>query len=399
MTGIRGTNKDDYCSANMTHNNKIVLLFLSLSLMSSCSPPRGDKMDSCHYVPLRTTEEVTDLTPFVSNLDLIKVGAGDDGLPGISKILFSEPLVLLSGGVVYSASSDFKDITRVGNVGRGPGEYLSIKDIAINSLGDEIWCMDVLNSVLRYDLMSLGYLGRIDFQKNAREYARAMIPQKNNSVALYTPNPDGNIPQGNKTFYCISIFNSSGREVDQKLSWTQYNVMAGFSNPVSVVGQGKYVLSPESSNVAYVFDDEGVNQLIVFDFGSKWIPSNYLNPRNGDPIKKIGDIFEMDCFKLISSIYFPGDNLYFHAYGKDSSSWNFYLSKDGSHGIRWRSIGSSSPPISAIASEGEYLYFPYEDYGLVEKEEDPLKQYVIQTLGSPENKGSSYLIKIKLNVD
>ena len=193
MTGIRGTNKDDYCSANMTHNNKIVLLFLSLSLMSSCSPPRGDKMDSCHYVPLRTTEEVTDLTPFVSNLDLIKVGAGDDGLPGISKILFSEPLVLLSGGVVYSASSDFKDITKVGNVGRGPGEYLSIKDIAINSLGDEIWCMDVLNSVLRYDLMSLGYLGRIDFQKNAREYARAMIPQKNNSVALYTPNPDGNI--------------------------------------------------------------------------------------------------------------------------------------------------------------------------------------------------------------
>ena len=225
-----------------------------------------------------------------------------------------------------------------------------------------------------------------------------MIPQENNSIALYTPNPDGNIPQGQNTFYCLSYFNETGKEFDRDLPWTQYNVMASISNPVSVAADRQYVLSPESSNIAYVFDEQGINMRLEFDFGSKWIPSGFFNPKNGDPIKKVGDLFEMDCFKLISSIYYPGSNLYFHAYGKDSSSWNFYLSKDGTNGIRWKSLGIASPPIYAVASDGEYLYFPYDDYGLVEDEKDPLKCLVINKFGVPAEVGVSYLIKVKFHV-
>lgn len=57
-----------------------------------------------------------------------------------------------------------------------------------------------------------------------------------------------------------------------------------------------------------------------------------------------------------------------------------------------------SPPISAIAAEGDSLYFLYDDYGYVEDEQDPLKKAVIEKFGFPETKGSTYLIKVKMDV-
>lgn len=373
-------------------------LFFLLMFIASCSFRPSDKdVESLIYTPLKTTEEVDDLLPYISDLEVFPVGSDGAARPGISKILFAEPIVFLSGGVVFSASPDWERIIQVGNVGRGPEEYLSVKDIVINSGGDELWCMDVLNSILRFDLKTFAFLGKIECEKNG--YARAMIPQENNHVVLYTPNPPDAFPEKHETFYCMSIYNSSGKTIDQQLPWTQYNVMAGFSNPVSIEDNSKYILTPESSYIAYVFDNNRIDYQIVFNFGSKWIPSNFINPKDGDHARKVGDLFDMDCFKLISSVYFPDDNLYFHAFGKESSSWNFYMSKDGTHGIRWCSVGIMTPPISAIASKDGFLYFVYDDYGHVKEEQDPLKKCVIQKFGKPDNTESSYLIKVKFNVE
>lgn len=370
------------------------------AIISSCSTRGGmNCAEVLHFSPLRATQEVEDLLPYVSDLEIIQVGTDSIGCPGLSKILYSNPIVFLAGGVVFVTTPAFYDIQKVGNVGRGPGEYLSIKDIAISAEGNEIWCMDVLNSVFRYDIKTLGYLGKIDFKKDKEEYARAMIPQDNDIVALYTPNPVGFFPQDHETFNCLTYFNLSGNAVDRQLPWTQVNVMAGFSNPVSTKNPGEYILTPESSNIAYVFNNSGLDHQIVFDFGSKWIPEKYFAPKGGDPSAKIGDLFEKNCFKLISSVYYLGENLYFHAFGKDSSSWNFFLPKDGSHGIRWRSIGAGTPPISAIASDGEYLIFNFEDYGSTEAEADPLKKCVIHKFGLPQKSGVTYLIKVKFHVN
>ena len=337
--------------------------------------------------------------PYVSDIEVIQVGADSTGFPGLSKILYADPIVFLAGGVVFVTTPAFQDIYKVGDVGRGPGEYLSIKDIAISADCNEIWCMDVLNSVFRYDINTLAFLGKIEFKKDKEEYARAMIPQENEIVALYTPNPVGFFPHDHETFNCLTYFNLSGNVVDRQLPWTQVNVMAGFSNPVSTKISGEYILTPESSNIAYVFNNSGLDHQIFFDFGSKWIPEKYFTPKGGDPSAKIGDLFEKDCFKLISSVFYLGDNLYFHAFGKDSASWNFFLPKNGSRGIRWRSIGTGAPPISAIASDGEYLIFNYEDYGSIEAEHDPLKQCVIRKFGLPQKPGFTHLIKVKIHVD
>lgn len=378
------------------HSRKTSPLLLCLIALSCSSRPGVEDTVSWQVSPLRATEEVDDLAPYVSELEVFPVGSDGIARPGISKILFSDPIVFLSGGVAFSASPDWKTVKQIGNIGRGPAEYLSVKDIMINAAGDELWCMDVLNSILRYDLSTMSFMGKVECEKKG--YARAMIPLENNGVALYTPNPPGAFPEKHETFYCLSYYTASGKTVDQWLPWTQFNVMAGFSNPVSTAAPNTSILIPESSNIAYVFENNGLDHQIIFDFGNKWIPLNFINPKDGDHARKVGDLFDLDCFKLISSVFFPAGDLYFHAFGKESSSWNFFISKDGTNGIRWRSVGGMAPPISAIASRDEYLYFMYDDYGYAEEEQDPLKRLVIEKYGLPVEIGSTYLIKVRFDV-
>ena len=381
----------------MKHIENLAFLLLGIFVSSCAGRPGAGGADALRLAPLRATQEVEDLSPYISDLEIIPVGVGDNRISNIAKIVYADPVVFLSGGTVYVTGPDFQQVRKVGNVGRGPGEYLSVKDVVVNADGDEIWCMDVSNAILRYDLKTQDYLGKIEFEMDSREYVRAMIPLEQDVVALYTPNPAGDFPQGNETFNCLTCFDLSGNVVDRQLPWTQFNVMAAFSIPVSVNVSGEYILTPESSDVAYVYNRSGLDRQIVFDFGSKWIPRNFFDPKNGDPAPKVGDLFDRDCFKLISSVFYTGQDLYFHAFGKDSSFWNFFLPKDGSQGIRWKSIGTTSMPISAVASDGEYLIFNYEDYGSTEEESDPLKKCVLQKFGMPQEPGTLCLIKVKLH--
>ena len=370
---------------------------LCCCLFYSCTMGSRDDDSSFRRIePLKVTMQVEDLEPYISHIEVFPIGRDTVARPGISKIVFSDPIVFLSGGIVFYASSDWQDIKRLGNVGRGPSEYLSIKDISINAAEDEIWCLDVLDSILRYDLRTGTFLGRITFDKKG--YVRAMIPKDQNSVLLYTPNPFGDYPRHRRTFYCLNKYDLSGRMINQELPWTQFNVMASFSIPVAITDRKYHVLTPESSNISYIFENGGNVSRLMMDFGNKWIPSNYFNPKGGDPAERVGELFSADYYKLIASVFLPEDNIYFHAFGNESSSWNYYISKDGTHGIRWKSVGIMTPPISAVASNGGYLYFLYDDYGYVTEEKDPLKKYVIDKYGMPEKMGPSYLIKVRFDV-
>ena len=380
----------------MKNIKRLTPLLLGIFLISCSSRNGAGDGNALHITPLRATQEVEDLTPYIADLQIVQVGPDSVAIPGISKILFSDPVLFLARGAVYATTPDFRELRQVGRFGRGPGEYLSVKDVAVNADGDEIWCMDVTNAVFRYDLKTLSYLGRIDFKMDQKEYIRAMIPQENSTVTLYTPNPPGGFPQKDETFSCLTLCDLSGEVIDRQLPWTQFNVMAAFSIPVSANATGEYILTPESSSISYVFSPSGLDRQIAFDFGSKWIPRNFFIPNDPDHGQKLGDLFDRDCYKLISSVFYSGQDLYFMAFGKDSSRWNFYIPGDGSRGIRWRSIGGAAPPICAIASDGEYLLFDYEDYAYAEDDErDPLKKCVLQKFGRPQKTAASYLIKVR----
>lgn len=371
------------------------------SSLSSCFSNKESDKDVKVIQPLKDTKIITDLAPYVEELELIPMSSDSVFLSGISKMLVTKnKYYVISGGVVFSMSKTGMNIKRVGNIGRGPGEYILLKDIALNLDGTELWCMDALNALLIFDVGNDTFLRRLDVANINLGYARSILPLKDNSFALYIPNPvSKDIVKDNVVFNCLRIFNREGRELEEQLPWNDFHINASFSVPVSFSDNKTYVLAPEASCPCIIYENGEEKEQVFFDFGSKNVPYRFAFRRGGDPMEMIGEIFEKDYFKLVSDVFFPKGDTYFHAFGKESSSWNFYIPNNESTGIRWKSVGLLTPPISAVATEEGYLFFVYEDYGqiAIEDEQDPLKRCVLDKYGVSSS-STSCLIKVKIHV-
>lgn len=366
---------------------------LTLGLLLGCTNNRSYDENIPLFV-LRAnsvTDEVTDLSSYISELEVIPLVKDTTAFRGVTKLLISDRYFVLSGGVVFSTSLDGVDWIKIGNVGRGPGEYLSVKDIAISPDGKELWCIELYNSVLRYNAVNGVFKGKVDIPKNVG-YVKGIIPVSPTEFALYIPNPTSG--------YCLKYYDINGREQGSEMPYLQYNFDMGFSIPITVSEGTIYSVSPESKMPTVVYRNGKPEMQFVFDFGSKTPPDKYYSLKQDDPWKGLGELFELDYFKSVSSVFFINDEMYFRAFGRGSSSWNYYINKDRTRGIRWQSIGVMSPPICSIASTEGYTFFPYEDYGYIgfEEEKDALKKLVIEKYGLPEHAGGTFIIKVKFDV-
>lgn len=347
--------------------------------------------------PLEVTKIVDDLSSYIDEICVVPAGNDSVCLSAISKLVFDDNRIFaLSAGLVFRMDDAGDRIIQVGRTGRGPGEYISAKDIAINNNGTELWCLDVSNKVLRFCLEDGSFISEISTSQEIGE-ARCVIPTSENTFLLYVPNPFSYDMTSESRFSCIQKFNIAGKSLGDDLPWQGFHIDSSFSNPVSCF-EGNYILMPESSEPGIIFSKDGENTRIWFDFGRQNIPDNYFFKNGADPWSKVSDAFEEDYYKLVSSVYFPKGDTYFRAFGRSSSAWNFYIPRNGASGIRWQSVGVLTPPIGCIGSSDGYLYFPYYDYGLNDNEIDPLKKCVINRFGLPEEKDKTYLIKVKFNV-
>lgn len=378
----------------------VIHIAVTIICLVGCARQDVDR-DSLTVSPLSSSVLVDEIDPYIEEVELIPVSAQTEVLSSISKLIpYGTNYLVLSGGVVYSVSNDGNSVRRVGETGRGPGEYLMVKDIALNHSQDELWCLDVSNMLLAFDSETLDFIRSVK-PMNTDEYARAIIPGDGNSFFLFFPTPlSSELNDESTSFSCIKQFDAKGRIVKMGHEWDGFFVDAAFSSPVSF-SDGKYILSPGTSMPGVVFNDGVEEYSLTFDFGRHTVPKNYFNGSIASPWERVSELFEKDYYKLVSSVYSFGNDLYFRAFGKQSSLWNFVLSKDSSRGIRWQSIGSKTVPISAIGVQDGYLLFPYDDYGFntAEEEQDPLKSYVIRKYGLPDESHdiNTYLIKVKFN--
>ena len=68
--------------------------------------------------PLEETTEVSDLSEYISEVELIRMGTDSNVIPSISKLIPTRDcFFLISGGVVFSMSKDGSKIQKIGRVG------------------------------------------------------------------------------------------------------------------------------------------------------------------------------------------------------------------------------------------------------------------------------------------
>jgi len=375
------------------HSRKISLWAFACALFVACSERVAsiDNLLMYELKPNDITEEVSDLSGYISELEVVTLSKDSIAFKSINKLLVSNRYyIVLSGGVVFSVSIEDYNLIKIGDVGRGPGEYLSIKDIAISPDNKELWCLELYNSILRYDISDGAFLGKIEIPKNIG-YAKAIVPLNPDEFGLYIPNPTSG--------FCLNFFNSDGKDLGSALDYKQYNFDMGFSIPVTVTDGNTYAISPESKMPSVVYRNGIPEMQLRFDFGNKNVPDKFYSVNQRDPWIYLDEIFKRDYYKHVSSVYFPNDDICFRVFGEGSSSWNYYINEARTHGIRWQSKGISAPPIHPIASSGGYVFFPFEDYGYLtlEEEEDELKRIALEKYGMPEQQGM-FIIKVRFDV-
>lgn len=93
-------------------------------------------------------------------------------------------------------------------------------------------------------------------------------------------------------------------------------------------------------------------------FGKKSLPFRYAISMNGNPWKRVRDIFDSNYYKCISSLCATNHYMYCYAYGPNQSRYHFVWDSKTGRGIRWRAsnFGRIMP---AIAADEEFIYYCY----------------------------------------
>ncbi|MCQ2119922.1 MAG: 6-bladed beta-propeller [Bacteroidales bacterium] len=371
------------------------LVLMSSLLCLTCCVRQGGCPETV-LRPLAVSEEIDDLAPFVSDIEIIPVADDSNCFRGVKKMLPSEDsFFILSGGAVFRVSSDGKEVSKIGETGRGPGEYIQVEDICFNRNHDELLCLDADCSVLRFDSSTGKCVGKI---KLADQYVNpsGIFPVNEDQFGLYFPNPATVAPESlHSEFQCIHFFDYDGKEKGSALPWEDFNFSSAFSSSVSFNWDDCYIVSPGFSPRCYMFDGTEEYSLLTLDFGRKNVPFRYALKNGKDPWTKLPEIFESDFYKGFSSIFKIGDGFYLSAYGKRSALWNFVIFSNLESGICWQSKGTSVPPQPAVACKDACLFFVYDSLSGAGNSEDILENLVRSTV--PAVPDGTVFVKVRFD--
>ena len=375
----------------------IVFVLLSL-VLQSCHDKHSMVLpkESKTVCPLLLTEEVDDLADYIKHIELIPIQ--QNLFIGCSQMLVGKDrLFILSGSAVFSISKEGNRVSNIGKIGRGPGEYLKIRHICFNSDESEIWCLDTyLNRVYRYCTSDGTFVGIID-PEILGESVDAIMPVLENRIGFYIPNPP-NVGQYKQEHDCLRIYDIKGNKFSSAIPWMGFSVVSGFTRPVSISFGNKVALSIGLAPCFFLFEEGRLSECVNLDFGEKK-PSMDLRYSN-NPWDGVTELFQEDSYKLLSSVYYVKDALYFTVYGEKSSLWNFFINKDTSKGIRWQSGYVGGPPKGALASDAENLYFYLDDLQPRPSDlrPDPLVIQIQRSFREKIVPGMPYIVKVHYEV-
>lgn len=372
------------------------MAFMAAAVMS-CKQKASSVADS---MELDNTQEVTSLDEYIQDVDIIHLQG--DLIPGVTKVLSTSEGYVTVGGQINRYDKKGKPLGQIGRPGRGPGEYLSVRDVCLNPEGTEVLVLTPRNEIIRYSLSDGSFISKTETEIKDNT-ADAILPLPDNKVALYFANPAGeDVSNFDKEFNCLKYINKDGKIVGEAVPRSDFNISMGFK-PVCFQNKGNsYLLSfgPSSGDFYTVKGDEVV-PCGKIDLGAKALPARFAIRGKDNPMQYFENIFEDNYLKCPSSVLITDDVFYCSAFGKESSVWNFVMDKNGEKGIKWQSVGEMVMPMSGVAADKDYIYFSYAEPGIDSSSEtkDILKKYLIDKCGLviPEN-GNPVIVRIKFKI-
>jgi hypothetical protein len=184
-----------------------VIVFLALISIFSCNREPGHSYETIDFEQAIHNSEDFDIKEYVSNIRFIPLETnGDCFIAEIRKIVKSEDYFLVSDseGNLFQFTSTGQFIKKIGDLGKGPGEYLTMTDFVVDHSFNNIY-INTLGFLYNYD-MEGNFKSKVSL--NSGNLQVLCIDSRNR---LFYIMPDARQPRDKTSFDIVYVYDLNGQ--------------------------------------------------------------------------------------------------------------------------------------------------------------------------------------------
>lgn len=159
FTKQEGSEKRSLLKISQYMKNKILLLFLTIASFHACTPSQKEiGANTIRPISIASDNPKIPIDSLIEEIKYIKLETNEENLIGlISKIIFTDQHIFIADNVmanrIYMFDRNGHFLKKIGSIGNGPGEYLSIDHITLTPDRKKMVVVDDKKSqLLFYDL-------------------------------------------------------------------------------------------------------------------------------------------------------------------------------------------------------------------------------------------------------
>lgn len=328
----------------------VAVLTAVVFICVSCTISRNDFTILPQEAP-----EIADISVLIDRIEGVHLfSSSGDAVAPVQKILVlpeGRLLVMDTRKNVHIYSSEGGNLLRVGRIGRGPGEYVALQDIAFDPESNRIALL-CSGKVMEYDL-SGNYLASYELPKINYD----AIASFKDGFCLFAAAPNHEIEDLETAHNTVHFYSRAKMDIiKETLPRKDYILnteMISYS-----AGTGYYLRPLEGENVLYKIEDSRIEKTMVVSFGKDQSPEKSLL-RDGK--YDIGNYVMSPYYKMPMNFQFTDRHFIFSAIGPGGVMYYYLYDKDRSPIARWNEHEDCLSPVKIVSSDADSVYFLIND--------------------------------------
>lgn len=198
-----------------------------------------------------------------------------------------------------------KFLYKINNVGKGPGEYLSLTDFSINEQKKELVLLDFRSQkIITYDFEG-AFIKEINYVDKLGIRGISHIHIANRLTYVELDNPEPSL----KKF--VKIFDGT-KEVGGffKIDKHNWNIPAGFNSSFSRNKNSSFLYISKTSDIIYSINKYDFDPFYYVDFQGAKVSYKTINPRLDD-YEKSKELLNQDSYRLNGNVFKADSIVYF----------------------------------------------------------------------------------------
>ncbi|WP_270542351.1 6-bladed beta-propeller [Butyricimonas paravirosa] len=166
--------------------------------------------------PLEQAIVVNDFSEYIDSMAIVHLEATPESfITYIKKILITKnkDIIILNSTGILVFDHYGKFLRKIGSRGRGPEEYVALRDICLSNDYQQILALDCTNQIITYNLDDGKFIKRTIIKMNDpdKQYLDFLeiCPSNNNGFFLFCCNPP-DICDFSQDFFCLIEFDKDG---------------------------------------------------------------------------------------------------------------------------------------------------------------------------------------------